>query len=541
MKSERITNKQALSNHGHKSGRRMMLDILEAGLRAADPYYAMHQAMRREERDGRDVLYLGGALFEPEGSPRTGEEVIDLNEVGRIYVFGAGKGIQRAAKAVEQLLGDRLTGGCVIDKHGTDPILERVEVVFGAHPVPDAGCVEGCERILELAADLRPDDLCITLMGNGVGSLLTLPAAGVSLEDIRRTVYLFQIERGGPTLDLIPIRNHLDRMKGGKFSKHLQPARCVHMLAFLRAPYARIMTSPYYRWLHCLPDETTPADAVRMLHKWDCWDEAPQSVRDYLTDAVAAREATSDAVADTVADSVLDPAADTLKIAEFEAMRQRVLCLFPPELGMIPTAKQYVEGLGLRAYVLYNNTIVKPEAAQAGSLVAHLALHSETTGEPFVPPCVLLNGGEMVVTVGKETGMGGRNQEYAVAAAMEIAGNPNLIVASLDSDGTDGPGHQFVEGYDEIPVLAGGLVDGTTAPRAEAGGLDLHDALKRHDTSPALWQLGDGIVTTYGMSMTDLTVTLILKPEDDAPEDGDAGYGDAGYGKTGYGKARARG
>ena len=158
-------------------------------------------------------------------APARGDEVIDLTETGRIFVLGAGKGIQRAARAVEDLLGDRLTGGHVIAKHGEDLILDRVGVTFGAHPVPDEGCVEGCRRIIELTEDLRPEDLVITMIGNGIGSLLTYPVEGVSLDDMQRTVHLFQIERGGPTVDLIPIRNHLDRIKGGQFSRYIRSLR----------------------------------------------------------------------------------------------------------------------------------------------------------------------------------------------------------------------------------------------------------------------------------------------------------------------------
>ncbi len=118
----------------------------------------------------------------------------------------------------------------------------------------------------------------------------------------------------------------------------------------------------------------------------------------------------------------------------------------------------------------------------------------------------------MVVTVGKETGMGGRNQDYILAAATEIANTHHVIVASVDSDGTDGPGHQFVvsEEYAKNPVLTGGIVDGSTVARAKKQGIDLATALKRHDTSPALYALGDAIVAVPVMSMGDLSVTLIL-------------------------------
>jgi glycerate 2-kinase len=486
----RIINAESLTDHGHVEGRRAMLEILETGLRAADPYYATLNALHLEG----ETLTVGHALYEPQGTPLPGLEVIDLRTVNRIFVFGAGKGINRAAQAFEEVLGDRLTGGHVIDKHGTPHNLQRIGLTYGAHPVPDEGCAEGCRRILEMAEDLRPDDLVFTVIGNGIGSLLTLPAPGITIEDVRQTVYAFQVEKGGPTVDLVPIRNHLDMIKGGRFTRLLKPARVVHFIAFYRPPsYEDMLHNPFFRWLHTLPDETTNQDAINSLKKYDLWEEVPASVRNYLLDT--------------------NPAHNTLSIAEFEALRQRVYFIFPPELGMVPTAKRKAEELGFPVHVLFNNYTLKPEASQLGRIVAHMALHSEIDGEPFRPPCVLLSSGEALVTVGKETGMGGRNQEYIVAAALEIGDSHHVIMGAVDSDGTDGPGHQFVSGdhYAKIPVLTGGIVDSSTLARARELGIDLADALKRHDTSPALYALNDGVVAIMGMSMGDLCVTLILE------------------------------
>src|SRR5690606_18793006 len=249
-------------------------------------------------------------------------------------------------------------------------------------------------------AGLRPNDLVFTLMGNGVGSLLTLPGEGGSIEDVRQVVYAFQIERGGRTLDLIPIRNHLDRMKGGQLTRYLQPARVVHLIAFYRPPsYAEMLTSPYYRWLHTLPDETTFADAIDRMRRWEVWDSAPQPVREYLTRS--------------------DPRGETLKIADFEATRSRVFFIFPPELGMVPTARARAEELGFKTHVLFDNYTMLVEASQLGRIVANLAARSECAADPFVPPVALISSGEMLVTVGQERGMGGRNQEYSVSAALE--------------------------------------------------------------------------------------------------------------------------
>jgi glycerate-2-kinase len=485
----RILNAESLTDHGHVAGRRAMLEILEYGLRAADPYYATLNALKLEG----DTLTVGNPLYEPAGTPLPGPEVIDLRGVKRIFVLGAGKGINRVAQAFEEVLGDRLTGGHVIDKHGTPHNLKRVGLTYGAHPVPDEGCAAGCRRILEIAEDLRPDDLVFTMIGNGIGSLLTLPAPGLTIDDVRRTVYAFQIEKGGPTVDLVPIRNHLDTIKGGKFTRYLQPARVVHFIAFYRPPsYHDMLYESHFRWLHTLPDETTFADAIHSLKKYDLWEEVPAGVRKHLLAA--------------------DPAQDTLSVAEFEAFRQRVFFIFPPELGMVPTAKRKAEELGFTTHVLFSNYTMKPEASQLGRIVANLALHTERDGEPFRPPCALVSSGEALVTVGRETGMGGRNQEYIVAAALEIGDTHHVVMASVDSDGTDGPGHQFVTGeeYAKIPVLTGGIVDSSTMARAREQGIDIADALKRHDTSPALFALGDGVITLPAMSMGDLSVSLIL-------------------------------
>ncbi|MFZ1756053.1 MAG: DUF4147 domain-containing protein [Caldilineaceae bacterium] len=482
----RIQNADVLTNHGHIAGRKALVEILGAGLDACDPGSNVRRLVRREG----DILTIGSPHFEPTGDPRSGDEVIDLRQVGRIFVVGAGKGVQYTALALEEILGDRLTGGHLIEKHGSPNILSRVEITFGAHPVPDEGCVEGCRRILELCADLRADDLVFTALGNGVSALLTLPVEGVSLADVQRLVYLFQIEKGGPTVDLIPIRNHLDQMKGGKISRHLRPARCIHLLGQLSRTYRDLMYHDLNRWLHVLPDTQSYADAVRNLKKWDSWDDAPQSVKDFLLAA--------------------DPAQETLRHDEYEAMNARAFCIMPEHLGMLPAARAKAEALGFRTHLLYNNYDMLAEAAQVGKVIANLAKHSELDGEPFQPPCALFGRNELLVTVGDAKGMGGRNQEYAVSAALQLDETRQVVMGSVDSDGTDGPGHQFIDGYEDVPVFTGGIVDYSTGQRAEELGIDLFDELKRHNVSPALHALGDGIVATPNLSFADLSVTLVL-------------------------------
>jgi len=211
----------SLLDQDDRQGRNHALEILEAGLHAADPFENTQNMLRVEQGQ----LLVGKSEFEPANSPITGVEIYDFSEIRNIFVLGAGKGVQRVAKAIEELLGNRLTGGHVIDKKGHPIILQRIGVTLGSHPVPDYDCIRGCERILEFTTDLRADDLVFLLVANGVSSLLTLPVPGISIEDVRKTTYLMQIERGAPTGDLNPIRNHLDLLKGGRISQHVYPAK----------------------------------------------------------------------------------------------------------------------------------------------------------------------------------------------------------------------------------------------------------------------------------------------------------------------------
>jgi glycerate-2-kinase len=492
----RILNSDALCSHGNIEGRKKVVEILEAGLQAGNPYNNARKLLRLENNH----LIVGYPLFEPGGSPRTGDEIIDLDTVGNIYVIGAAKGVQHAAKAFEDVLGDRLTGGHVIAKHGDDHLLTRIGITYGAHPVPDEGCVIGCQNILKICEQLKPNDLVFTIVGNGVSALLTMPVEGVSLEHIRQITYEMQIEKGAPTEDLNPVRNHLDQMKGGQISRRLRKVRAIHLLAFdandfiyprdipqsARYGYHHLMQRNL--WLHSLPDFTTFADAVKMLQKWHVWERVPEAVRQHLLRA--------------------DPAKETVKAAEFEQWNHRIFGIMPKELGVLPTAAAKAAELGFHPYIL--TRFLQAEASQAGLTLADIAKTVERECMPFEPPCVLLSSGELLVTVGKETGVGGRNQEFALAAAIRIRGSQDIVVGAIDTDGTDGPGSQFC-GENGRPCLGGGLVDGQTAHEAEAAGIDLHSALRQHDTSPALWDLNCGIHISQNISLGDLDVILIME------------------------------
>ena len=156
------------------------------------------------------------------------------------------------------------------------------------------------------------------------------------------------------------------------------------------------------------------------------------------------------------------------------------------------------EELGLKAKVFISSWS-DVDAQAAGDTAAYLAQEAEVNQTPIEPPCILLAGGELVVAVGDETGLGGRNQEFALAAAPRTEGSENIVIASVDSDGGDGP-----------TAVAGGIVDGMTMKRAQALGMDLTDALRRHDTGTAMEKLDDAIITgVQPTNVRDLRVIYI--------------------------------
>jgi len=486
----RILNKETLISHGYRKGRENMVEILEAALKAADPYYS---ALDMFEIEG-NLLRIGGAEFVADGDPHGGAEMVDLREIDRIFVVGAAKGIQRIAKAIEEKLGDHLTGGHVIGKYGDELILERIGVTLAAHPVPDENCVRGCEEILKLAEGITERDLVITIIGNGGSSLLTYPADGITVQEVLDFTRMMQIEKGVPTLELNIIRNHIDRMKGGRITRLFRRAKlicldCVdandHRMRGVRENWDILMHEN--RWLHNLPEQTTFADALEILDKYGARERCPESILSHL---LAAR-----------------PEDETVHFDEFMTFNFRMFGITPLSRDFLIAGKHAAEALGYRALTFAHVEAV--EASAVARVFSSVVKHTVEIGEPFQPPVALFIGEEMVVATGNSGGVGGRNQEYALTFASLIDGIEGVTVGAVDTDGTDGPGGLQLEGAPGC--LGGGIVDGYTMQEARAAGVDVKRALNTHATSEALWRIGCGAQITQNVSMGDLSVILIDK------------------------------
>ena len=486
----RIKNKDRLTGHGNREGRKVVAELLDAGLDSLDPYYRVKEFV--QFKDNKIILDDRG--FEMEGDPHRGAAVYDLKDYDRIFVIGAAKGIQRAALAMEEVLGDSLTAGHVIGKHGEKIICKKIGVTLAGHPVPDACCVAGCRKIEELAKNVTERDLVFTIFGSGCGSLFTYPAGNITIQETADFTHMMQIEKGVPTSDLNQIRTHIDRLKGGRITRIFQPATMIHMTTadpskmntpVLRASYFDMLRNNSF--FPTIANSSTYEDCIRILKKWNAWEDTPVSIKNYLLTE--------------------GPHNENMSVEEYESFHSRFFGLIFKDATVYPAVRKKADELGYRCVMLSEYT--EAEAREAGFVDANLALCAQRMSEPFQPPIVLMSSGENIVTVGKEMGIGGRNQEYCLAAATKIAGNERIVMGAVDTDGTDGPGGFSVAGAPEC--LAGAIVDGYTLQEAEKAGLDLWKSLKTHGTSGPLWKLDCGVDAEKGVSALDLRIILIMK------------------------------
>lgn len=485
----RIRNKETLTNHGNAEGRRVVTELLDAGLDALDPYLRVKKLVRLE---GNRII-LDNRDFEMRDDPHAGPAVYDLLDYDRVYVVGAAKGVHRAALALEEVLGDVLTGGHVIAKHGEEVRLNRIGVTLAGHPVPDRYCVEGCEKIAEIAGQTTRRDLVFTISGSGCGSLMTWPAGEITIDDVAEFTRMMQIEKGVTTGELNQVRTHIDRFKGGRLSRMLSPATLVHMTTadpsktdtpVVRMSYFEMLSNNTF--FPPLAAASTYADCIAIINKWDAWEKTPESIRNHLLGG--------------------GPHDENMNTKEYEALGARFFGLIFKDATVYPAVRARAEALGYPCVML--SEYMQAEAREAANVNAAMALCAERMGEPFSPPVVLMTSGETVVTVGRERGIGGRNQEYCTAAALRIAGSERIVFGAVDTDGTDGPG-----GFDHPGApscLAGAVVDGYTLEEAHHAGVDLWKALKTHGTSEPLWKLGCGVDAISGVSALDLGLILVM-------------------------------
>jgi hydroxypyruvate reductase len=434
--------------------RRDAREIFAAALKAADPIDATKRHLRTE----RSLLWIG-------------ERFYDLSQHERVFIVGAGKASGRMALALQGLLRERLSGGIVIVKRGYAVSAEKIDIVEAGHPIPDQAGVDATEKIIALLRQTGERDLVLCPISGGGSALLTAPVPGLSLEAKQRTTEAL-LQCGAAIQEINAVRKHISKVKGGRLAKLACPSALASLILsdVVGDPIAAIASGP------TAPDPSTFGDCLELIKRYALGAKIPPFVRDFL--AAGARGEVEETP---------KPGANVFdRIYNFVVGNNQLA---------LSAARQKAEALGY--HVLALSSSLEGEARGVAAEHAAIAKQIRSNGKPVGPPACVISGGETTVKVLGD-GLGGRNQEFALSAAIEIEGLEGVVALSGGTDGTDGP-----------TDAAGGVVDGTTLQRAKAKGLEARDFLDRNDSYHFLQATGDLLVT--GPTFTNvMDIRLVL-------------------------------
>jgi glycerate 2-kinase len=416
-------------------------------------------ALRRAVKKEGDVLTVGTRRY-------------DLRRYERVVVVGAGKATAPMARAIEQILGRRLDSGRIIVKYGHAVPTKRIVIEQAAHPLPDRAGLLAAQRLRALASSLSARDLLIVLLSGGASSLMPAPAPGITLADKQRVTK--QLLRCGADIgEINTVRKHLSSLKGGRLAESTKATIITLILSdVLGDDLSSIASGP------TVPDPTTYGEAINCLKRYHVWSLSPRAVRKHLEQGRRGRITETPKPRSPIFRRVQHHIVGNIELAIAAVTR---------------TARE----AGLRT-IIHSMTLTG-EARVVGAQFGALARTILAKKDPVARPCCIVAGGETTVTV-QGTGKGGRAQEFAVAAAITIAGLPNVWVAAVGTDGTDGPTN-----------AAGAFVNGDTLASARRLGVNLHSALTQNNTFPALRRLRSLIITgPTGTNVNDLYLLIVL-------------------------------
>ena len=387
---------------------------------------------------------------------------------GRLVVIGAGKASSAMAQAVEANWNGPLQG-LIVTRYGYSVPCQHIEIVEAAHPVPDESGLRAAQRMLDLVNGLGPDDLVLCLISGGGSALLALPQPHLSLAD-KQAVNRELLRCGASISEMNCVRRHLSAIKGGRLAAACYPAR-VLTLAISDVPGddpGDIASGP------TVGDPSTCADALDIVRRY----------------AVQLSPAALELLRSGRGESI-KPGDPRLAGAEF-------IMVATPRMALQAAARVAREA-GYAAHLLGDS--LEGEAREVGKLMAGIAQSAARNGEPFVPPCVLISGGETTVTL-RGQGRGGRNVEFLLALGLGLRGEPGVWALAGDTDGVDG-----------AEDIAGAVLTPDTLERARVAGVRAADLLDDNDGHGFFGALGDSVITGPTMTnVNDFRAVLIGAP-----------------------------
>ncbi|PID75798.1 MAG: glycerate kinase [Deltaproteobacteria bacterium] len=362
-------------------------------------------AVRPERAIGR-FCRLEGQLLTIDGRP------FHLDSFDEIVVLGAGKGGASMAKALEELLGKRITRGAIVVKYQHIEALSTVKILEAAHPVPDENGYRAAREMYRLARDAGEKTLVICLISGGGSALLPYPVAGVSLADKQETTRIL-LACGANIHEINAIRKHLSVIKGGGLARAVYPATLVSLILsdVIGDDLDTIASGP------CVPDRTTFSDCLAIFEKYGVVEQIPLNVIGYI------RKGSNGEVPETakVDEPIFEKTANVIIGGNFDAL---------------VTAKSKAEELGYNTLLLSSQ--IEGETREIAASHVAIAREVKMHGQPVPTPACILSGGETTVTIHGQ-GKGGRAQEFALAAAIKMEGLTDTVILCAGTDGSDGP------------------------------------------------------------------------------------------------------
>lgn len=432
--------------------------IFQAGLRAVDP----GQAVRRWCRLTGDQLAIGERHF-------------DLAHFKRIILLGAGKAGAPMAQAIEELLGDRLDEGAVVVKYEHVASLRKTTLFEAGHPYPDENGLRAAREIYARAAAADAETLIIMVISGGGSALLPLPVDGITLADKQETTRIL-LACGATIHEINAVRKHLSAIKGGQLARAAYPATVVALVLsdVVGDDLDAIASGP------CVPDRRTYADCINIVNRYALTDRLPPHVLKHLLAGASGRVPETPKPGDAVFDKVVN----VIVASNYEALQH---------------ARQAASALGYHTLIL--SSMIEGETVPVAGMHMAMAREILSSGNPLPVPACILSGGETTVTL-RGNGLGGRNQEFALAAALAMPENCGCyVLLSAGTDGSDGP-----------TDAAGAFADSTTLHRAAAAGLDLHAYLTANDSYHLFDSLGDLYKTgPTNTNVMDLRIILLTR------------------------------
>jgi glycerate 2-kinase len=369
---------------------------------------------------------------------------------GRTIVIGAGKASAAMAKAFDDAWMHPVSG-LVVTRYGYGVRCRRIEIVEAAHPVPDAAGAAAALRIRDLVGGLSANDLVVCLISGGGSSLLALPAEGITLAD-KQAVSRALLKSGATISEMNCVRRHLSGIKGGRLAAACHPAKVVTLL-ISDVPGDNpidIASGP------TVADPTTCADALDVIQRHAI--DAPDAVMCVLESG----------------------AGETVKPGDPRLARAEFSIIATPQMAL-EAAAAVARAANIAPLILSDR--IEGEARDVGKVLAGIAQHVVSHGQPITRPCVLLSGGETTVTV-RGKGRGGRNVEFLLSLAIALEASEGIYAIAGDTDGVDG--------QEEI---AGAIVTPDTLERAWVKGIRPRESLANNDGHGFFEALGDSMVT----------------------------------------------